>query len=86
MKIARPLLVAYKTARRFVIALIGTTLLLFGVILIFIPGPALLVIPLGLAILALEFSWAKRWLVYMKERGWNSRHKDRKNESREAGK
>lgn len=27
-----------------------------------LPGPALLVIPAGLAILAVEFAWARKWL------------------------
>ena len=27
-----------------------------------LPGPAIVVIPIGLAILAAEFSWARRWL------------------------
>ena len=37
------------------IAIIGTTVLLFGFILIFTPGPALVFIPLGILILASEF-------------------------------
>jgi tellurite resistance protein TerC len=28
-----------------------------------LPGPAIVVIPLGLAILALEFAWARAWLA-----------------------
>ena len=30
--------------------------------MIVLPGPAIIVIPLGIAILALEFAWARRWL------------------------
>ncbi len=48
--------------RRVVIAVVGGTVLLIGVLLIVLPGPASLVIPLGLAILALEFCLGKRWL------------------------
>jgi hypothetical protein len=33
-----------------------------GVAMIILPGPAFLVIPAGLAILALEFVWARQWL------------------------
>jgi len=36
--------------------------LAIGVALIVLPGPALVVIPLGLAILGVEFAWARRWL------------------------
>jgi Putative transmembrane protein (PGPGW) len=46
--------------RKLIIALIGGTVLLIGVALIVFPGPAFIVIPIGLAILATEFAWAKR--------------------------
>ena len=48
--------------RRVIIAVIGGTILLLGLALLVLPGPAVLVIPLGLAILATEFVWARRWL------------------------
>ncbi len=47
-----------KLLRRVLIAVVGGAVLLFGVVMIVLPGPAILVIPLGLAILALEFAWA----------------------------
>jgi tellurite resistance protein TerC len=47
-----------KLLRRIVIAVVGGTVLLFGVVMIVLPAPSILVIPLGLAILALEFAWA----------------------------
>ena len=56
-----------KHARRAVIFVVGSTVLLFGVALIVLPGPAILVIPLGLAILATEFAWAKHLLKKSKE-------------------
>lgn len=52
----------YKVVRRIVVAVVGTTVLLLGVIMLVTPGPALLVIPAGLAILGLEFAWARYWL------------------------
>lgn len=51
-----------KWVRRLVILVLGGTVLLFGVALLVLPGPAFIVIPLGLAILAVEFAWARRWL------------------------
>lgn len=48
--------------RRVVVAVIGFTVLLIGVAMVVLPGPAVLVIPLGLAILATEFVWARRLL------------------------
>jgi tellurite resistance protein TerC len=52
----------YKVVRRIVIAVVGTTVLLLGVIMLVTPGPAFLLIPAGLAILGLEFAWARYWL------------------------
>jgi uncharacterized protein (TIGR02611 family) len=40
----------------------GFTLLLAGVAMLVLPGPAFAVIPVALAILALEFAWAGRAL------------------------
>ena len=48
--------------KRVVIAVVGGTVLALGVVCIVLPGPAFLVIPAGLAILAIEFAWARRWL------------------------
>ncbi|MDJ0710314.1 MAG: PGPGW domain-containing protein [Woeseiaceae bacterium] len=52
----------YKAARRIVVGVVGATVLLLGVIMIVTPGPALVVIPVGLAILSIEFAWARAWL------------------------
>jgi hypothetical protein len=51
-----------KHVRTIVVAVMGGTVLALGIALIVLPGPAFLVIPAGLAILAIEFAWAKRWL------------------------
>lgn len=59
---------ALRTARKIVILVIGSTVVLFGIALIFLPGPAFVVIPVGLAILAIEFAWAKRLLDQVKQR------------------
>jgi hypothetical protein len=45
--------------RKLIVAVIGVTVVLFGVALIVLPGPAFIVIPVGLAILATEFAWAR---------------------------
>lgn len=52
----------YKVARRIAIAVVGSTVLAVGVALIVLPGPAFIVIPVGLAILSIEFAWARAWL------------------------
>ncbi len=51
-----------KNIRKILIGIVGGTVLLLGIIMIFLPGPAFLIIPAGLAILATEFVWAERWL------------------------
>jgi uncharacterized protein (TIGR02611 family) len=56
-----------KFARRIIIGIVGMTVLLIGVALIFLPGPAFIVIPVGLAILATEFAWAAHWLKVIRE-------------------
>jgi tellurite resistance protein TerC len=45
--------------RKLFVAIIGGTVFLIGVALIVLPGPAFIVIPIGLAILATEFAWAR---------------------------
>ena len=47
--------------RKILVAIMGGTVLLIGVIMIVTPGPAILVIPAGLAILATEFAWARHY-------------------------
>jgi tellurite resistance protein TerC len=64
-----PLFSTYKWIKRVAIAVVGFTVLLIGVAMIILPGPAFIVIPAGLGILAIEFGWAKRLLVEAKERG-----------------
>jgi uncharacterized protein (TIGR02611 family) len=44
------------------VAVVGTLVVLTGVVMFVTPGPAVVVIPLGLAILATEFAFARRWL------------------------
>jgi len=46
--------------RKLLIAVIGTTVVLLGLLVLFLPGPGLLIILLGLGILAIEFVWARR--------------------------
>ncbi len=59
-------------ARKPVVALVGGTVVLAGIAMIVLPGPAFLVIPAGLAILATEFLWARRWLKMARARLTNA--------------
>ncbi len=53
----------FSQALRIVKIVIGFTLLLVGISLIVLPGPAFVVIPVALGILAGEFVWAKKLLA-----------------------
>jgi hypothetical protein len=46
--------------RKLIVAVIGITILLLGIAMVILPGPAFIVIPVGLGVLATEFAWARR--------------------------
>ena len=60
-----------KVVRRVIVSVIGATVLLIGVALLVLPGPAFIVIPIGLAILATEYAWARRWLNKVRQMASN---------------
>lgn len=60
-----------KIVRRVIVSVVGATVLLIGVALLVLPGPAFIVIPLGLAILATEYAWARRWLKRVRQMATN---------------
>lgn len=62
------LLKTIKQAKKLMIAVIGFTVLAIGLALLVLPGPAILVIPAGLAILSIEFAWARNLLGRMREK------------------
>ncbi|MDQ7015948.1 MAG: PGPGW domain-containing protein, partial [Gammaproteobacteria bacterium] len=53
--------------RRLLIFIVGSTVLLIGIIMLVTPGPAVVVIPIGLGILGMEFAWARRLLQRFKD-------------------
>ena len=60
--------------RKIVVAVIGGTIVVVGVALLVLPGPAFIVIPIGLIVLATEFAWAR----YVLRRGKIVVHKARR--------
>jgi uncharacterized protein (TIGR02611 family) len=54
--------------RRVLVGVAGFTVLAIGIAMIVLPGPAFIVIPLGLAILATEFAWARRLMKKVKSK------------------
>jgi Flp pilus assembly protein TadB len=68
------LTIGFRQVKRMLVLLIGGTVLLVGVVMLVVPGPGLLVIPVGLGILAVEFAWARRLLRRFKEKGLDVRN------------
>ncbi len=66
-----------KNLKRLIVAVVGMTILVIGIAMIFLPGPAIIVIPAALGILATEFAWARRALHRVRE------HIERRNNSKE---
>ena len=62
-------------AKRIGIAIVGGSVTLIGIALIVLPGPAIVVIPIGLSILGTQFEWPRRYL--RKARALATRVKDK---------
>jgi uncharacterized protein (TIGR02611 family) len=60
------LLKTLQQAKRLIVIVVGSTVLLIGIAMIVLPGPAVLVIPVGLSVLATELVWARRLLNKLK--------------------
>jgi uncharacterized protein (TIGR02611 family) len=52
----------WRSTKRVVVMLIGAALLLGGLVMLVTPGPGIVLIIAGLAVLATEFVWAERML------------------------
>jgi hypothetical protein len=47
-----------RSSKRIAVTVIGGVLVLAGLAMLVLPGPAILVIPLGFAVLGTEYAWA----------------------------
>lgn len=68
-------MLVYRHARRVIILLVGSTVVVVGIVMLVTPAPAILVIPIGLSILAIEFAWARRWLMQFRKTVEDLQHK-----------
>ncbi|MEW6508602.1 MAG: PGPGW domain-containing protein [Bacteroidota bacterium] len=57
-----------KQLKRITIILVGFTVLSIGILMIVLPGPAFILIPVGLSILATELIWAKKLRDKLKDK------------------
>ncbi|MGB2986690.1 MAG: PGPGW domain-containing protein [Phycisphaerae bacterium] len=64
----------YRQGRRVAIIIIGSTVLLVGIAMLVLPGPAIIVIPIGLSILGTEFIWARKMLRRVKSQARRMSH------------
>jgi tellurite resistance protein TerC len=53
--------------RKIAVAILGGLVVLVGILMIVLPGPAVIVIPLGLGILSLEFERPRIWLEFLRQ-------------------
>ena len=53
---------------KIVVGVVGTLVTGIGVVMLVTPGPAFVLIPLGLAILSTEFEFARRWLRWARRK------------------
>jgi uncharacterized protein (TIGR02611 family) len=61
--------------KRVFIAIVGGAVVLAGVAMLVLPGPGILTVALGLAVLALEFERPRVWLARLKARGVDLKHR-----------
>ncbi len=57
-----------RKARKLIVLIVGGTVVAIGAAMLVLPGPAFIVIPAGIAILATEFAWARRLLRRVRAR------------------
>lgn len=84
--IKRTIHITYRVARRIVLTVVGATIVLLGLLMLVTPGPGLVGIAAGLAVLAVEYTWARRWLASVRNGaeytwnrwGWKRRNGNRK--------
>jgi uncharacterized protein (TIGR02611 family) len=58
----------YTQLRKLVVGVFGVSILIVGAAMLLLPGPAVIVIPAGIALLATEFAWARRLLRRVKKK------------------
>lgn len=57
-----------RTGKRVAVTVVGFSLIGVGLVLLVVPGPGLLLIAAGLAVLATQYTWARRALEETRKR------------------
>lgn len=66
-----------RSTKRIVVSTVGFALLAIGIVLLVVPGPGLLLVAAGLAVLATEYAWARTALEVTRRRTKQLRDKMR---------
>ena len=66
---------ALSLTTKLLVTTLGTLVMVGGLVMMVTPGPGVLGIVLGLAILATEYAWAERWLAKARERAHEAKLK-----------
>lgn len=64
--------------RRIAVTILGGVLVLGGLVMLVLPGPGILVMLAGLAVLASEYVWAQRALNFAKQKAGQAKDKARR--------
>lgn len=68
-----------KYLRKIGVTILGFFVVFIGLLLIVLPGPAVVIIPMGLAILATEYQFAHRWVkAFQKKLSSSAQYLDKK--------
>ena len=71
-----------RSGKRITVTVVGFALVAVGIVMLVVPGPGLLLIAAGFAVLATEYTWARRALEETKRRASSAARRLRRNRSR----
>jgi hypothetical protein len=74
-----------RNGRRIIVSAVGFGLIAVGLVLLVIPGPGVVLLGAGLAVLASEYVWAQRALNYTRRTASQVRNRVRRGRGREVG-
>jgi uncharacterized protein (TIGR02611 family) len=74
-----------RNGRRIAISVLGFVLVAAGLVMLVFPGPGILVVLAGLAVLATEYVWAQRALNFARRKAAEARDRTRRALKRDGG-
>lgn len=77
--------VILRSSKRLAVLVIGLTMVVGGLAMLVLPGPGILVVIAGLAVLATEFAWAEHLLDTAKEQATKAKDRASRSLKRRGG-